>query len=68
MAEHDVGEVLRLFAKLEYYILKSWEVVGKPGVAKLSLRVIALHGIYESNFIIIVIDNKLFDNNNVMFV
>ena len=35
---------------------------------KLSLRAIALHGIYESNFIIIVIDNKLFDNNNDMFV
>ena len=34
----------------------------------LSLRAIALHGIYESNFIIIVIDNKLFDNNNDMFV
>ena len=34
----------------------------------LSLRAIGLHGIYESNFIIIVIDNKLFDNNNDMFV
>ena len=32
-AEHDVGEMLRLFAKLEYCTLKSWEVVGK-GVAK----------------------------------
>jgi hypothetical protein len=31
---------------------------------RLSLRAIALHGIYESNFIIIIIDNKLFNNNN----